>query len=51
MTEKLLAPLEIRQDDNSPGRLTGVLVTYGKRALDRPEIFEAGALDLAARRD
>lgn len=44
MTEKLLAPLEIRQDDNSPGRLVGVLMSYGQRAKDRPEIFEAGSL-------
>ena len=28
----------------SPGRLTGVLLPYGQRAGDRPEIFERGAL-------
>lgn len=28
----------------SPGRLVGVLLPYGQRAQDRPEMFEAGAL-------
>ncbi|MDE2667227.1 MAG: HK97 family phage prohead protease [Acidobacteriota bacterium] len=28
----------------SPGRLVGVLLPYGERASDRPEVFEAGAL-------
>ena len=28
----------------SPGRLSGTLLTYGERASDRPELFEAGAL-------
>lgn len=27
-----------------PFRLSGVLLTYGERAADRPELFEAGAL-------
>ena len=28
----------------SAGRLTGVLVTYGEQAKDRPDIYEAGSL-------
>ena len=28
----------------SPGRLTGVLVTYGEKAKDRPDVYEAGSL-------
>ena len=28
----------------SPGRIVGELITYGQRAKDRPEVFEAGAL-------
>ena len=39
--------LEYREDESrlSPGRLVGTLLTYGERASDRPEVFEAGALD------
>ena len=40
--------VEIRfeQDEarRGPGRLVGVLLPYGQRAEDRPELFEAGAL-------
>ena len=40
--------LEIRfeEDDTraTPGRLTGVLMTYEQRAKDRPELFSRGAL-------
>ena len=45
MTE-IRCRLEIRADESrlSPGRLAGVLLTYGERASDRPESFEAGAL-------
>ena len=37
--------IEFRADDSrlTPGRLVGELLTYGKRALDRPEMFEVGA--------
>ena len=40
-------PIEIREDLSrvSPGRLVGVLLTYGERAQDRPEVFEDGALE------
>jgi phage head maturation protease len=43
--EHLLIPLELRQDETreSPGMLAGVLMTYGERANDRPEMFEMGA--------
>ena len=40
--------IEVRfeQDETrqSPGRLTGTLLTYETRAGDRPEVFESGAL-------
>ena len=43
--ESLLIPIEYRADETreSPGMLSGVLMTYGSRANDRPEMFEAGA--------
>ena len=44
--EHLLIPLELRQDETreSPGMLSGVLMTYGTKANDRPETFEPDAL-------
>lgn len=38
--------VEVREDASrqSPGRLVGTLLTYGERASDRPEVFEAGSL-------
>ena len=41
--------VEMRADDSmaSPGRLTGVLMTYGQRAGDRAELFEDGRAALA----
>ena len=38
--------IELRADDSrqSPGRITGTLLTYGQRASDRPEVFADGAL-------
>ena len=49
MTE-IRCKVELREDDTrqSPGRLTGTLLTYGERASDRPELFERGAFDLDA---
>ena len=49
MTE-IRCSVELRQDDThvSPGRLYGVLLTEGERAGDRPEVFEAGALEWPA---
>ena len=43
--ETLFAALEFRADETreSPGMLSGVLMAYGTRANDRPEMFEAGA--------
>ena len=39
--EHLLIPMEFRQDESreSPGLLAGVLMTYGTKAADRPEMF------------
>ena len=44
--DEIRCSIELRADDSmaSPGRLTGVLLTYGERASDRSELFEAGAL-------
>ena len=43
---ELRCKIELRADDSrtSPGRIVGTLITYGKRATDRPEIFADGAL-------
>ena len=43
--ENLIVPLEFRADETrqSPGLLAGVLMAYGSRASDRPEMFELGA--------
>ena len=50
MTDEIRCSIEIREDESmaSPGRLTGVLLTYGERAGDRAETFEAGALEWPA---
>ena len=41
--------VEVRADDrNSPGRLQGVLMRYGERAADRPEVFRDGSLEWEA---
>ena len=44
--EEIRCSVEIREDADrqSPGRLRGVLLQYGERAADRPEVFETGAL-------
>lgn len=44
---ELRCSVELRADDTmqSPGRLYGVLLNYDERAADRPETFEAGALE------
>ena len=46
MNTEIRCKLEIREDDTrqSPGRMVGTLLTYGERASDRPELFEAGSL-------
>ena len=46
MTDEIRCSIECRDDPEyeSPGRLTGTLLTYGERANDRPELFEPGAL-------
>ena len=46
MADEIRCSVELRADDSmaSPGRLTGVLMTYGQRAGDRAELFEADAL-------
>ena len=50
MRTEIRCKVELREDDTrqSPGRLTGTLLTYGERASDRPELFERGAIDLDA---
>ena len=46
MIEQRFVEIRIVDDPDrlSPGRLQGVLLPYGERASDRPEVFEAGAL-------
>ena len=43
--EHLLIPLEFRQDESrdSPGLLSGILMTYGEPANDRREMFDMDA--------
>ena len=43
--DHLLIPIEYRADDSndSPGLLSGVLMTYGTRGRRRPEMFEQAA--------
>lgn len=43
--ENLLIPIEYRADETreSPGMLSGVLITYGQRARNLPELFEHDA--------
>ena len=46
MRDEIRCSVEFREDETrlSPGRLVGRILTYGERALDRAELFEAGAL-------
>lgn len=47
--DEIRCAFELREDDSgSPGRITGVLLRYGERAADRPELFEADSLRWAA---
>ena len=45
--DELRCALEWRADDSraSPGRLIGTLIQYETRAVDRAEVFKAGALE------
>ena len=45
--DEIRCELEFRADESrqSPGRITGVLLTYEQRARDRAELFTAGALE------
>ena len=44
--DEIRCAIEVRADDarQSPGRIVGSLLVYGKRAKDRPEKFAPGAL-------
>ena len=44
--DEIRCAIELRADDSrqSPGRLVGKLIEYERRAVDRPEMFAAGAL-------
>ena len=44
--DEIRCSIELRADDSrqSPGRITGTLLTYEQRASDRPELFKEGAL-------
>ena len=45
--DEIRLAIEVRADEDrlGPGRLFGVLMPYGKRASDRPELFEGGSLE------
>ena len=45
-TRELRCAIELRADDSrqSPGRIVGTLIEYGRRASDRAEVFADGAL-------
>ena len=46
MTEHLYCAVELHADHGGPGRLSGVLVTYGEESRDsRRHVFKPGALD------
>ena len=44
--DEIRCSIELREDENrlSPGRLVGVLMSYGKQAKDRKEVFDFGSL-------
>lgn len=46
MTDEIRFAIECRDDESrqSPGRLSGTILTYEERAGDRPEVFVRGAL-------
>ena len=46
MENEIFCQIEFRQDESrqSPGRLSGILVPYGVKANDRPELFEPDSL-------
>ena len=46
MADEIRCSIELRTDETrqSPGRIVGTMLTYGKRAQDRPEVFERGSL-------
>ena len=46
MNDEIRCSIECREDDTrqGPGRLVGTILTYGERALDRPELFEKDSL-------
>ena len=46
VADEIRCSVEVREDETrqSPGRLAGTLLTYGERASDRAELFEADAL-------
>ena len=46
--DEIRCSVEIREDDGSPGRITGTLLNYGERAGDRAEVFEPGSLEWPA---
>ena len=45
--DEIRLAIELREDESrlGPGRLFGVLMPYGSRASDRPELFEGGSLE------
>ena len=50
MKDEIVVEVRFTEDETrqSPGRLTGTLMTYGERARDRPEMFEQDSLEWEA---
>ena len=42
--DEIRCSIEVREVEGKPARLTGVIMPYGERAKDRPEVFEVGSL-------
>ena len=44
--DEIRCSIEVRADESrlGPGRLVGVVMKYGQKAADRPELFEPGSL-------
>ena len=44
--DEIRCSIEVREDEGrlGPGRIVSVLMKYGERSVDRPELFETGSL-------
>ena len=42
--DEIRCAIEVREVEGKPPHLVGILMPYGERAMDRPELFERGSL-------